>query len=94
MDYAVLSAPSQAGTGQVISLSATSTQTAPLKAGDALVVVTNIAFLVRGPNPTATNTCMAIPPNWPVIIKGIQEGDKLALVLPSGTGTAFVHQGQ
>lgn len=94
MDYAILSVPNQAGTMQVVSLSTTSAQTAVLKAMDTLVVSTNICFVVRGTNPTATNTCMAIPPNWPVILKGIQEGEKLAFVLPTGTGTAYVHQGQ
>lgn len=89
MDYAVIPVPNVA-TGQTISTSTTSAQSAALKASDYVCVVSAITFVARGPNPTANNAWMPLTPNTIHILRGIQEGEKLAFILASGTGTASI----
>lgn len=73
-----------------VSTSTTSAQTAALTAGDYVCVCSALTYVKRGPNPTAVTTDLPIPPNYPVILRGIQEQDKLAFIVPTGTGTASV----
>lgn len=71
-----------------VSTSTTSAQSAALTAGDYVCVCTALTYAVRGSNPTATTQGLPIPPNVPVILRGIQEQEKVAFILPTGTGTA------
>lgn len=91
-DYQVLPVPNAAGLAPV-SLSTTSAQSAVLKGQDVVVVVTALAFVLRGTNPTATTSCLPLVANVPYRLRGIQEGEKLAFILPTGTGTAYLAQG-
>ncbi len=87
MDYAVLPIPNSAK-GQTITTSTTSAQSSALRQTDYACVVSVITFVLRGSNPTATNACMPLSPNTIHILRGIQEGEKLAFLAASGTGTA------
>lgn len=89
MDYAVLPVPNSA-TGQTISTSTTSAQSAVLRQTDYACVVSAITFVARGSNPTATNAWLPLAPNTIHILRGIQDGEKLAFVVPTGTGTASI----
>lgn len=89
MDYAGFAVPNTAN-GQTISTSTTSAQSAALKQGNYTCVVSVITFVLRGSNPTATNACAPLAPNTVHVLQGIQEGEKLAFLAVSGTGTASI----
>lgn len=89
MDYAVIPVPN-VETGQTISTSTTSAQSAALKASDYCCVVSAITYVARGTNPTATTSWMPLAPNTIHILRGIQENEKLAFILGSGTGTVSI----
>lgn len=90
MDYAELSAPRE-NNSAAISTSTTSAQSATLSASDYVVTVTALTFVKVGANPTAVaSTCMALAPNMPYRIKGVKQDEKLAFILPTGTGTAYI----
>lgn len=89
MDYAVLPVPN-AAIGQTIATSTTSAQSAALRQTDYVCVVSVITFVVRGSSPTATNACLPLAPNTTHVLRGIQEGEKLAFLAVSGTGTASI----
>ena len=91
-DYQILTVPNAAGLSAV-SMSTTSAQSAVLKGQDVVCVVTALAFVIRGTNPTATAACLPLAPNVPYRLRGIQEGEKLAFLVPTGTGTAYLAQG-
>jgi hypothetical protein len=91
--YAEMTAPSSAQT-TTVSTNTTSAQTAVNFTGDSVYILsTALVFVVRGSNPTATTGCMPIPANFPVQIKGIQPGDKLAFINATGTGSVYITQG-
>lgn len=92
MIYAEMTVPNSAQT-TAVSTSTTSAQSASLKGESVYVLSTALVFLVRGSNPTATTGCMPIPANFPVQIKGVQAGDKLAFINATGTGTVYITQG-
>lgn len=90
-DYATLSVPSLAGSSQSVATSTTSAQSTALRAGDYIVTVTAVTFVLRGSNPTAVaNTCPMLAANVPYRLRGIQEGEKLAFINGTGTGTAYL----
>ncbi len=90
MNYAALPAPTLQN-GQAVSVSTTSAQSTALLQRDYLVTVTALVFVMRGTNPTAVSgTSMALAPNIPYVLKGIQENDKLAFVAPTGTASAYL----
>lgn len=92
MIYAEMTVPSAAITTSV-STSTTSAQSVVLNGDSVYVLSTAIVFMVRGTSPTATTSCMPIPANFPVQLKGIQQGEKLAFINGTGTGTVYVTQG-
>lgn len=92
MIYAEMTVPSAAIT-KPVSTSTTSAQSAVLNGDSVYVLSTALVFAVRGTNPTATTSCMPIPANFPVQIKGIQQGEKLAFINGTGTGTVYLTQG-
>lgn len=92
MIYAEMTVPNSAQT-TAVSTSTTSAQSASLQGESVYVLSTALVFLVRGSNPTATTGCMPIPANFPVQIKGVRAGDKLAFINATGTGTVYITQG-
>lgn len=92
MIYAEMCVPNSAQT-TTVSTSTTSAQSAALNGESVYVLSTALVFCVRGSNPTATTSCMPIPANFPVQIKGVQQGEKLAFINATGTGTVYITQG-
>lgn len=92
MQYAEYAVPNEAKT-ITVSTSTTSAQSAALDGSSLMVLCTALTFVLRGSNPTATTGCMPIPANLPVCIKGVQPGEKLAFILGTGTGSAYITQG-
>jgi hypothetical protein len=92
MIYAEMCVPTTAQTA-AISTSTSSAQSGVLNGDSVYVLSTAVVFVLRGSNPTATTGCMPIPANFPVQIKGIQQGEKLAFINGTGTGTVYVTQG-
>lgn len=90
MDYVQFPAPREANS-QSVALTTTSAQSAVLRDTDYMVMVTALAFMRCGTNPTAAaNTGMALAANIPYQIKGVKEGEKLAFVAATGTATAYI----
>lgn len=92
MIYAEMTVPKSAQT-TAVSTSTSSAQSVTLNGDSVYVLSTALVFMVRGSNPTATTSCMPIPANFPVQIKGIEAGDKLAFINGTGTGTVYITQG-
>ena len=92
MIYAEMTVPKLAQT-TTVSTSTTSAQSPVLNGDSVYVLSTTLVFMVRGSNPTATTGCMPIPANFPVQIKGIEQGEKLAFILGTGTGSVYITQG-
>jgi hypothetical protein len=93
--YANLSVPSVAGSAQKVTTSTTSAQSTALQAGEWIALASAVTFVLRGANPTAVvDTCPALPANIPVRLKGIQDNDKLAFIVASGTGTVYLSRDQ
>lgn len=92
MIYAEMTVPNAAST-TTISTSTTSAPSGVLNGDSVYVLSTALVFVVRGTAPTATTSCMPIPANFPVQIKGIQQGETLAFINGTGTGTVYVTQG-
>lgn len=90
MDYAQFSVPTEA-TSQKVDMTTTSASSTVLGCREVLVTVSALAFVQRGSSPTAVaNTSMALAPNVPYRLGGINPGvDKLAFVTGS-TGTAYI----
>lgn len=86
-----LSVPTGAAGVAPVSMSTTSAQSAALAAGDYVCVVTVACCILRGANPTATTSCLPLAPNEATILRGIQNGEKIAFITPTGTGTALLH---
>lgn len=89
MDY--ITVPTLAAGVAPVATSNVTAQSAALTAGDWLCVVSAVTYVIRGSNPTATTSCMPLTPNVTNILRGIKEGEKLAFILASGTGTASLH---
>lgn len=89
MDY--VSVPTRAAGVAPVATSNVSAQSSALTAGDWVCIVSAITYVIRGSNPTATTSCYPLSPNVTNILRDIQEGDKLAFILGSGTGTASLH---
>jgi len=92
MIYSEMTVPNGAYTTSV-STSTSSAQSVALTGDNVYVLSTALVFVVRGQNPTATTSCMPIPANFPVNLKGIQQGEKLAFINATGTGTVYITQG-
>lgn len=92
MQYSEFTVPNAART-TTVATSTTSAQSPVLDGSTVYILCTAQTFVVRGTNPTATTSCMPIPANFPAAIKGIQEGEKLAFILGTGTGSVFITQG-
>ena len=88
-NYQIVSVPSSA-TGQVISTSTTSAQSAALEDADYMLVCTALTFIRRGSSPTATTSCLPIAPNVPYTLRGVKQGEKLAFILAASTGSAYL----
>jgi len=89
MDYYTV--PSDGVGVAPVTTSAVSAQSATLKAGDYVCVCSALTFVVRGENPTATLQGLPVPPNFPAILRGVQEGEKLAFVnIAAGSGVAYI----
>lgn len=84
---------------QAIAISSTSAQSAILNAGYAVITVTTDAFMTRGPNPTAVAPLTAGARGGAPLLAGVQyriavnQGDKLAFITSSASGTAYVSPG-
>lgn len=90
-DYQILSVPKIEGSVSPVTTSTTSAQSGALPDdGDYMVVVTALSFVLRGSSPTATTSCMPLVPNVPYRLRGMKAGEKLAFVLASGTGVAYI----
>lgn len=90
-DYQILSVPQVAGAVAPVTTGTTSAQSTALpEDGDYMVVVTALSFVLRGSNPTATTSCLPLAPNVPYRLRGMKAGEKLAFVLASGTGVAYI----
>lgn len=92
MIYAEMCVPNSAQT-TAVGTSTTSAQSVILDGNNVYVLSTALVFVIRGANPTATTSCMPIPANFPVQIKGVQQGEKLAFINATGTGTVYITQG-
>jgi len=94
-DYASLVLPQAQKNSQQVAMTTASAQTTTLGGGDCIVTVTAFAFVERGANPTATSDgkSVALAPNIPYRLRGVQPGEKLAFIVPTGTGTAYVTEG-
>lgn len=86
-----ITVPTRAGGVAPVSITTSSAQSAALTAADYVCVVTVACSILRGTNPTATTSCMPLSPNEAHVLKGIQDGEKIAFIAPSGTGTALLH---
>jgi len=91
MTYAHQAVPSENGS-QKVDVTTTSAQSSTLQSADAVVVVSALCFVTRAGTAVA-NTSMALAPNVPYRLRGIQAGEKLAFVTASGTATAYITQG-
>lgn len=87
-----LAVPNRASTASV-SISTTSAQSAALAGGNVVVMATADCFILRGANPTATVLCLPLLANTQYRLTGIAEGEKLAFITASGSGTAYVTEG-
>jgi hypothetical protein len=90
--YAEMTVPKSAQT-TTVSTSTTSAQSPVLNGDSVYILSTTLVFIVRGSNPTATTGCMPIPANSPVQLKGVEQGEKLAFILSTGTGSVYITQG-
>ncbi len=80
---------------QSVSVTNTSAQTSNAIGADSCVIYSTVeCFAVAGSNPTATVAAgTPIPANTPVRLFGIQAGEKIAFIVASGNGTAYVRPG-
>ena len=81
-----LAVPSQP-TLKTVSIGVTSAQTVTLTASNLLVQSDVACFVLRGTNPVATTSCLPLLANTQYRLTGMQEGEKLAIITASGTGT-------
>lgn len=86
-----LTVPSSATT-QTISVSTSSAQTAAIYADSAVVVATDLVFVVFGDSPTATTSCMPLVGGVAYRLTGWKPGQKLAFIA-GGSCTAYVTPG-
>ncbi len=87
-----LAVPSRA-TSATVAISTTSAQSAVLGSGNVVVQSDAACFVVRGSNPTATTLCLPLMANAQYRLTGIQEGEKLAFITATGTGTVTIVPG-
>jgi hypothetical protein len=87
-----MAVPNRASTASV-SISTTSAQSAVLAGGNVVVMATADCFVLRGSNPTATTACLPLVANREYRLTGIAQGERLAFITASGTGTAYITEG-
>lgn len=83
------------GQSQAVSMTTTSAQSSEIKADWAVVTPDTACFFRRGSNPTALSngTDQYLAAGAAYRINGLNEGDKLAFILASGTGTVYITPG-
>lgn len=81
----------EGGTSQKVALSTTSAQSAAINADFVVVTLTAAGFVRGGADPTAVSdgTDQYLPANVPMRLN-IKPGWKLAFILASGTGDAYI----
>lgn len=81
------------GISQQVALTTASAQSTAITGSKTLYVVSTAACFVRqGANPTALadGTDQYIPANTPMRLTGFVSGNKIAAILPTGTGTLYI----
>ena len=79
------------GLSQAVAISTSSAQSAAISGNQAIVHCTVAAFVRRGANPTAlSNGTDLYLPAGVTFRLSINRGEKLALITPSGSGTAYI----
>jgi hypothetical protein len=82
------------GTSQVVSISTTSAQSTAITTNTALVYSTVDCFMRQGANPTAlSNGTDQIIPATTLLRVSLTEGNKLAFITASGSGTVYITPG-
>jgi len=83
------------GQSQSVSMSTTSAQSTVINAEWAVVTPDVACFFRRGASPTALSngTDQYLAAGSAYRVNGIREGDKLAFIVASGTGTVYITPG-
>lgn len=74
---------------RTVSISTTSAQSAVLTGGNVVLQSDVACFVIRGENPTATTSCLPLLSGAQYRLTGIKEGEKLAFITSSGSGTVY-----
>lgn len=94
-DFEFSMAARSGGQSQSVSMSTTSAQSTAINAEWAVVTPDSACFFRKGANPTALSNGadQYLAAGSAYRINGLQEGDKLAFIVASGTGTVYITPG-
>jgi hypothetical protein len=87
-----MAVPNRAST-TTVAISTTSAQSGVLAGGNVVLKSTAECFVVRGSNPTATVLCLPLLADQQYRLTGIAEGERLAFITASGSGTVHITEG-